>query len=357
MEPTPVSVGESRYRFEFRASGAEYFRIWIVNLLLTIITLGIYSPWAKVRKLRYLYGNTLLAGSSFGYHGDPLRILRGRLIALAVAIIYAIATRVSVIATLLVVVLVGLAMPWLVVKSRLFAMRMTSWRGLRFDFQQDFRGAYRALLGWLILGVLTLGILLPKAMRERYHFVVSRTRYGSTDLKCEARTGVFYKTYLLTALLTIGVALLTVAIVGGVVATTAGGLFAGNAPPTSTAQLVAVVAALFFYLSLFVVVNGYLNSRIPNEVFGTSSAGPARLHCQLKARRLMWIYLTNILGIVFTLGLFAPWAQMRLLRYRLDALEVEVEGPLEQFVSAASAGTPSAAGEEISDFLDVDFGF
>ena len=44
---------------EFRATGAEYFRIWIVNLLLTIITLGIYSAWAKVRRLRYFYGSTL----------------------------------------------------------------------------------------------------------------------------------------------------------------------------------------------------------------------------------------------------------------------------------------------------------
>jgi uncharacterized membrane protein YjgN (DUF898 family) len=40
--------------FEFRGTGGEYFRIWIVNLLLTILTLGIYSAWAKVRQLRYL---------------------------------------------------------------------------------------------------------------------------------------------------------------------------------------------------------------------------------------------------------------------------------------------------------------
>src|SRR6187455_1066695 len=66
--------------FEFRATGGEYFRIWIVNLLLTIVTLGIYSAWAKVRRLRYFYGNTLLDGHSFEYHGRPLAILKGRLI-------------------------------------------------------------------------------------------------------------------------------------------------------------------------------------------------------------------------------------------------------------------------------------
>ena len=40
---------------EFRGNGYEYFRIWIVNILLTIMTLGIYSAWAKVRNC-YLAG-------------------------------------------------------------------------------------------------------------------------------------------------------------------------------------------------------------------------------------------------------------------------------------------------------------
>jgi len=37
----------------FTGRGTEYFGIWIVNLLLTIITLGIYSAGAKVRRLQY----------------------------------------------------------------------------------------------------------------------------------------------------------------------------------------------------------------------------------------------------------------------------------------------------------------
>ena len=53
--------------FEFRGNGGEYFRIWIVNLLLTIVTLGIYSAWAKVRRLRYFYGNTYLDGHPFEF--------------------------------------------------------------------------------------------------------------------------------------------------------------------------------------------------------------------------------------------------------------------------------------------------
>jgi hypothetical protein len=45
---------------QFTGSAREYFRIWIVNLFFTLVTLGVYSAWAKVRKKRYLYGNTRL---------------------------------------------------------------------------------------------------------------------------------------------------------------------------------------------------------------------------------------------------------------------------------------------------------
>src|SRR4051812_41240035 len=68
-------------RLEFTGRTGEYFRIWIVNLFLSIVTVGLYSPWAKVRRRRYFYGHAWLDGSNFEYHGDPRVILRGRLIA------------------------------------------------------------------------------------------------------------------------------------------------------------------------------------------------------------------------------------------------------------------------------------
>src|SRR5450755_3739467 len=72
----------------FTGSGAEYFGIWIVNLLLTIVTIGIYSAWAKVRRLQYFYRHTELAGSSFDFHGNPIKILIGRIVALVMLFAY-----------------------------------------------------------------------------------------------------------------------------------------------------------------------------------------------------------------------------------------------------------------------------
>ena len=66
--PQPLEI-------RFTGSGSEYFRIWIVNLLLCIVTLSLYRPWAKVRRLRYFYANTLVDGHAFDFHGNPKKML------------------------------------------------------------------------------------------------------------------------------------------------------------------------------------------------------------------------------------------------------------------------------------------
>ena len=64
--------GRSQLRLAFTGRAGDYFRIWIVNLLLTLVTMGLWSPWAKVRKRRYFYGHSWLANANFEYHGNPV---------------------------------------------------------------------------------------------------------------------------------------------------------------------------------------------------------------------------------------------------------------------------------------------
>ena len=82
------SQGSRTLQFQFHGKAGEYFKIWIVNIALSILTLGIYSAWAKVRTRRYFYGNTSLDGSRFDYLADPLAILKGRMIVFAVILVY-----------------------------------------------------------------------------------------------------------------------------------------------------------------------------------------------------------------------------------------------------------------------------
>ena len=75
---TAGASAPQRHPIEFTASGSEYFRIWIVNLLLIVVTLGIYLPWAKVRKLKYFYSNTWVGGDALDFHGEPARCCAAR---------------------------------------------------------------------------------------------------------------------------------------------------------------------------------------------------------------------------------------------------------------------------------------
>src|SRR6202171_2582999 len=110
--PSQESSARAPEQLQFTGSGSEYFGIWIVNMLLTIVTLGIYSAWAKVRRLQYFYRHTEVAGSSFDFHGSPTSILVGRVIALVMLIAYNYSVRLH--SPLTIVILAGIAviMPW-----------------------------------------------------------------------------------------------------------------------------------------------------------------------------------------------------------------------------------------------------
>ena len=71
---------------KFKGQAGEYFGIWIVNLLLTVITIGIYGAWAKVRTKKYFSSNTEIDGHSFGYHATGWQILKGRILVALVSL-------------------------------------------------------------------------------------------------------------------------------------------------------------------------------------------------------------------------------------------------------------------------------
>lgn len=97
---------------KFEGNGTEYFKIWIVNILLTILTIGLYYPWAKVRNKRYFYANTTLEGRSFEYHATGRQLLVGYLIAMTLLIVYIGTQKVSPIGSLIVLLVFFAGLPW-----------------------------------------------------------------------------------------------------------------------------------------------------------------------------------------------------------------------------------------------------
>ena len=349
--PSPPQL----HPLEFRGSGGEYFRIWIVNLLLTLVTLGIYGPWAKVRRMRYFYGSTLLAGSSFEYHGEPKRILKGRLIAVALIAPYYLFQKTLPVVSLVFALLFVIALPFIVVQSRRFQLRVSSWRNVRFGFDGSFGEAARVYLGIGILVPLSLGVIIPYFEFLKQSFFIRNSRYGSTPFRFEARLGSFYRIYLLGLLLLIAVLLLAGLAIGFAVS---GARTAKVPPELLHSPWMAAIMALLYLLALVAmsIPLAYVGARQTNECLNHTSLGANRLQCSLSARRLAGLYIGNLLLVVLTLGLYSPWAKVRLLRYRVQSIAVLASGQLDEFVQAA-APVPGATGEELGDLLDVDFGF
>lgn len=344
-------AARSTIPFEFRATGAEYFRIWIVNLLLTILTLGIYSAWAKVRRLRYLYGSTSLAGSAFEYHGQPLQILKGRLIAVTALAIYLVATNLWPLTALLLLPILVFAMPWVIVKSRRFHLRMSSWRGIRFGFHGTYGGALGAYIGWAIIAVLTLYILMPLWIYQRVRYLLSGSSFGTERFAFSASIGRYFAFYFIA----LGLGLAT--IVGLVVSTMGMAAAAGSGGEAASlaVTITAMVALIAVVILAPLAIGAYWERSFTNAAYDGLALGPHRLACRIRTGRLLWLYVTNVLGVLLTLGLFYPWALIRRLRYQLECMHVEAEGSLEDF-AAAAAPPADATGEAVGEFFDVDFG-
>ena len=336
--------------FVFTGTAGEYFRIWIVNLLLSIATLGIYSAWAKVRRLRYFYGHTSIDGSAFGYHASPIAILKGRLVAYGVVLVL---TVLGQIAPLVVVVfylpLIAL-MPAVLVRGLRFRAHNSSYRGIRFGFDGRMADAYAVFLGLPLAGMLTLGLLYPYVVKRQREFVIANTRHGRSSFQLPLPAWPVYRIYLVAAMCGILLFGVPVAMFAGAEVAEA---LRGSAEEPAPLNPIALVAILLLYLGIGVVAVG-IRTTFENLAWKHTTIDGHHFESRLEIGRMFGIYVSNMLAIGFSLGLAVPWARVRLARYRAESLSMLPAGPI---VAQARAGLDeSATSAELSEAMDFDVG-
>lgn len=351
----PESAPVEMDRMAFTGTGAEYFRIWIVNLALTIATLGIYSAWAKVRRLQFFYRHTRLAGAGFDYHGDPIAILKGRMVALVLFGLYSAMGYAGTVLTLVILVVLAVLLPWLLGRSLRFRLHNSSYRGLRFRFHGTTKQAYWIFLAmplFMVLSLFTLGPLWHHRLK-RYQF--SNAAFGRTRFGTSAEVGEFYVAHILAAML-MG-ALLTGVIFAVAIAAVASG--AGREPGAAPgADMPSWFLPVIFLGYIFAFVGGQAitTARIQNAVWNRARLGSLGFICDLSIWRLFWIQLSNLAATVVTLGFFRPFAQVRLAKYMAGCLMLVRAVPFSAF-AAAGADDVTAMGEETAELFDFDIGF
>lgn len=331
---------------QFTGSAAEYFRIWIVNLFFTLITLGVFSAWAKVRKQRYFYGSTRLDGDSFDYFASPKAILYGRIIALVAFFLYAFAGELYPPAAYGFLAIGAVLLPWLVMRTLGFNARNSAWRGLRFDFAAPAKDVALRYLGLVAALVLSAGLAYPWCLARYKSFVVSHHALGTSGLHCELPARPLFGIYIRAGLML----LLLVAPIAGLT----GYAIMRVELPESMSWMLYFLPMVGVYAA-YAVVYAYIQARTANLQWNHTSGPGLRFACTLGARKLAALYLGNVVAAALSAGLLIPWAVVRTLRYRLESFTMIVDEELVHAANPALAPV-GAAGQELGDLFNLDIG-
>lgn len=403
------------YKFQFTGKAGEYFKIWIVNLALTLATLGIFSAWAKVRSRRYFYGNTHLDGSTFNYTANPIAILKGRAIMFVFFVLYAVGEKIDPIVALIAFGILMLLFPWIYVRAMIFNNSNTNYRGIRFGFKKDYISYYTALLWGGFIAVITLGVCTPYIDYRRTLLTVDHSRYGKTYMKLNGNFGSFWAIYFFSGLFYMGIVIVVALLSAG------GGLFKVDETLTNNPafeqvkeqreeveriqekirtigesdgftieekreklseakdELEAAEAAynkkvkdvaktstddalknflnwkLYIFIVLFYggifVALAFMKSQMFNYVWNRTRIGSFYFKANMNFGTLLGMYIVNLVVCLLTLGLAYPWARIRLARYRAECLTMH--GTAEQ--SLADFAQSEQASEDALGDAGADF--
>ncbi|MEY3580061.1 MAG: hypothetical protein RI984_1165 [Pseudomonadota bacterium] len=343
FESMPSNPNETFTPLEFTGKASEYFGIWITNILLSIVTIGIYSAWAKVRTKKYFAHHTLIAGTGFDYHAKPLNILKGRIIAVVLYSIYGFVSQASPLLAVIFLGLVFLATPWIILQSMRFNLRNTSHRGLRFNFVGKLGEAVKIYIFYTALIVFTLGLILPFLNYRSRSFAINNTCFGLSRFQAKLTARSFYLTYLKLGGWMILVAIGCAALLG--LAHTVGLGF----------NLSALISFLPLLLLIIVIVGpgAYLKASLGKLVYNSTHLENFSFKCDWRARDLIWIYASNFILIVLSFGLLIPWSKIRSTQYLVSRMAIKGDTNFDQFV-AGKIDQLAATGQEIGEFFDVD---
>ena len=320
-----LSAASDIVPLRFTGRAGEYFRIWIVNICLSIVTLGIYSAWAKVRRKRYFYGNTLLGDSAFEYLADPKAILKGRIVVVGGFAIYSLVGRINPMAGLAMALVFLGVLPWLIVRASRFNAVNSAHRNVRFDFRAGYGEMARLLTLPIFLVPLTLGLLYPYYAYRKRRFFLEHSTFGTTPFAFDASAGAYYFVYLKAALMFV--------------------LFLAGSAVTLG------IGALPFYIWFA----AYRDGAVGRLTWKSTRLGALRFDCRWTTGGLFKLFFLNSLGVIATAGLLAPWAAVRTARYQLKRIALQPGGEIGAFIAAAQERV-GAIGDEASDLLGFDFG-
>lgn len=379
--PTSVMSAETssglKETISFQGKGREYFGIWAVNTMLIMLTLTLYWPFARARRMAYFQGNTFVGEDPLGFHGDPWKMFRGYLLMVGFGVVNWVVSTFFHEWAWIMIFAFSLFWPALWRASLQFRLRNTSWRGVRFNFEGSLKQAYVVMLPFFVPAmVLSLvspqvdseGHLAPGAL-SRFGVGVGATvllslivlpycfsrlktyqhgnyRFAQETTRLKVGAGAFYKLISQSTL-----------ILGLILCVSFGGWYLSIRGFKLSS--IYLSSAFFFFVSYFVlpaVVGGFYSARLQNVLWRNTESAHIRFQSQLRAFSLIKLNLVNIFLVMITLGFYWPYARIAAAKLRLEALSVEIDSEVFDELSDDISGPKGVVGDAAGDFFGIDLG-
>jgi uncharacterized membrane protein YjgN (DUF898 family) len=392
---TAAPPGVDKHHVTFTGSGGDYFKLWLSNLLLTIVTLGIYTPWARRRRVQYFFRNTEVGPDPFDFTASSRSMVTSFiLVALVYLLIQVMSSQGLSTAVSGITLLIAAATPWLWRSAVRFRMGNTTWRGLPFVFHATAREAYMA--AWPLLGgaalIAVLALALPHVLpgapatgaikadapgpmvwlgglgvmvlagmiliRLRFNFLqlqMARTSLGGKMSKFKADFAEFFK----VGVTCIGIGLLVYAALAGMIGLFSAGLIGFGRGMSGGGIVVLVIIMLLFLIPLLLVPASITMAAWEAMVFRTvwSNAGlsnMARSKCNLNTRAFVWLRAKNVLLTLVTLGLYRPFAAVNEYRMKVDSVRIFTRGDINVLATQLERNHKNGLGDAAADLAGFD---
>jgi len=325
---------------KFFGSGRTLFGMWIVNVLLTLVTLGVYYFWAKVKVRSYLLSQTEFEGDRFAYHGTGKELLAGGLRA---AVLFGVPFLIlsygpglvgaggvtlwvsSLLASFIIVAVPAFVTVW----ALRYRLSRTSWRGIRFSFRGRVRDYVKIFVKGILLTTITIGLYYPFYAAQKRAFTVSHSYFGNEKFEFDGRGKELFKVYFQAFQLT---ALFTAFII-----------FVFSLAP----WIVFIIPFVPFIAWLFTLAE-------QRRFFWDHTCfRRCRFQSTVTVDNLLLLKLGNYALLLFSLGLAWPWVRIRTMHY--DLKHLRLNGLLDLAAIQQEASDASAAGDEVAGFVDVGF--
>jgi len=345
---------------EFKGKAMEYFGIWLANILLTVVTIGIFSAWAKVRRLKYFYNNTNILENSFAYHATGWQIFKGRIIAFVVIILLGIGSSYIPGFSFLIFIIIFFLSPFIINSSLRFNARMVSYRNIRFNWH----GNYKQTLLYFVLGPVisffSLGFLQPLFTKFYYTYYASNHSYGTSRFSADTTIKQYYidsfKSGFLPALIIFySIIVYTIWDIANLIEWNFDYIDTIFNDYSNGFEILFFIIIPIIFITNFIYRIFARNMLLRATILSNSNNNEisANFGSTLNPATYLWIIITNAIIVPITLGLMSPWAQIRFYKYLSYSTKIEIIGDLNIFLDTEKKNL-SSLGEEYSEMEGIE---